>query len=230
MAEGRSGSEETARAGKKQRDRNGRKNAATACDVCRRRRIRCLPAEEPDQPCKACSAGSIACTFTGSDKRKENMRELRAKLSQFESLFSSLSAVTGQPTSAGCQLPTLPEPVPALEELPFSEASIMPDEFPVYNDHDQQGTKRQRLSSSAQYDNGTTGISPIQTFFASPSGSSASNPPKGGSPTSLLRPLVPTPAGSAGVPVVMDRLTLEAGEIRAYGTSFLADSSRKEAG
>lgn len=211
------------KATKKQRDRNGRKNAATACDVCRRRRIRCLPADEPGQPCKGCAAGSVECIFSGSDKRKESMQELRAKLSQFESLFSGLSGVAESSSSAAQQqqhqLPTLPDPAREPQSMPLPEAPLRSSSYDIHVEQGQPSAKRRRLSGSANQETSNPGPSPVQNFFASPSGSGSVNLQSGGSPASLLRPSLPPQAGSngPGVPVVMDRLTLEAGEIRAYG-------------
>lgn len=66
-----------------------RKIAPLACQVCRRRRVRCV-VEGDNTACKVCIAGRLECVFTGVDKRKESIKEYRERLQELEGLFEKI--------------------------------------------------------------------------------------------------------------------------------------------
>lgn len=73
--------------------------AQSACETCRRKRTKCI-IESGNTDCTTCRNLNLECVFSGIDKRKESVRELRARLAQLESLFEKLQSVEDEQLSA----------------------------------------------------------------------------------------------------------------------------------
>jgi len=79
--------------------------AQSACELCRKKRTRCVV--DPENPynlryadsrglaCNSCISQNIECVFSGVDRRKESVRELRSRLSFLEALFEKLRNLAG---------------------------------------------------------------------------------------------------------------------------------------
>ena len=74
-------------------DASRRKIANSACENCRRKRTRCtVDSARGDGTCNNCIALGIDCHFSGVDKRKESVRDLRARVAYIENLFDRIRA------------------------------------------------------------------------------------------------------------------------------------------
>lgn len=120
---------ETTSKKREQKSRNGRKNAAAACDSCRRKRTRCIPAETEGNPCQGCASSQLECRYTGHDRRRGTVQDLRTKLSQFEQFFSNIEAST----SLSFPLHSNASPSNNRSEVP-SEGSLNDRSFSSHNE------------------------------------------------------------------------------------------------
>lgn len=69
--------------------------AQSACETCRRKRTRCVV--EPDSQngeCNNCRALGVECLFSGVDKRKESVKDLRARVAYLEQLFENVRSAS----------------------------------------------------------------------------------------------------------------------------------------
>lgn len=66
--------------------------AQSACELCRKKRTRCVIDPESDHPqkCNNCINLNADCVFSGVDRRKESVKDLRARLAELEQLFERL--------------------------------------------------------------------------------------------------------------------------------------------
>ena len=74
-------------------DASRRRIANSACENCRRKRTRCtVDSARGDGTCNNCIALGIDCHFSGVDKRKESVRDLRARVAYIENLLDRIRA------------------------------------------------------------------------------------------------------------------------------------------
>ena len=74
-------------------DASRRRIANSACENCRRKRTRCtVDSARRDGICNNCIALGIDCHFSGVDKRKESVRDLRARVAYIENLLDRIRA------------------------------------------------------------------------------------------------------------------------------------------
>lgn len=69
--------------------------AQSACETCRKKRTRCVV--EPSSlsgECNNCTALGIECVFSGVDKRKESVKDLRGRVAYLEQMFGRLRSAT----------------------------------------------------------------------------------------------------------------------------------------
>ena len=63
--------------------------AQSACELCRKKRTRCVVEPDRDQ-CNNCRAFQVNCVFSGVDRRKESVKEMRSRLAYLECRFERL--------------------------------------------------------------------------------------------------------------------------------------------
>lgn len=69
--------------------------AQSACETCRKKRTRCVvESNSVNGECNNCAALGIECVFSGVDKRKESVKDLRARVAYLEQLFGRLRAAS----------------------------------------------------------------------------------------------------------------------------------------
>ncbi|EPX73329.1 transcription factor [Schizosaccharomyces octosporus yFS286] len=94
-----------------------RRRTAVACDRCRRRKIRCIASEFPNQPCMACQKAHAECHFSVSSWRSSRKRTTPFHCPPHSSSSSSTTTTT-TPSSPSLIAPT---------------ASISSFSYPSYN-------------------------------------------------------------------------------------------------
>lgn len=86
-----------------QQQQQRKRIAQSACELCRKKRTRCVVdpdnaynlqyAETRGLACNSCLSQNMECIFSGVDRRKESVRELRARLAFLEGLFERLRSM-----------------------------------------------------------------------------------------------------------------------------------------
>lgn len=66
-----------------------RATVSLACELCRKRRSKCVVEAEGGE-CQVCLASGVPCVFTGVDRRKDNLRTTRSRLNYLEDCMRRL--------------------------------------------------------------------------------------------------------------------------------------------
>lgn len=71
--------------GKPAKGKGKRKVAHLACEACRKRRIKCDPSKDNnDATCGYCKHMAVPCVWSGQDRRRETINDLRRRLAEVE--------------------------------------------------------------------------------------------------------------------------------------------------
>jgi hypothetical protein len=132
----------------------GRSHASRACDVCRRRKVRCLPSTEAAASCKQCLERSAACTYDiPLNKRGPPRKHIGtvapidpSECGHDQGIAQLVSVLTphGEVCEPGCHYDSEPSP-----DEPAKERSPRNEDFPGVRSNDFLGLDSSPRSSRA---------------------------------------------------------------------------------
>lgn len=117
-----------------------RKNCRNACESCRKKRIRCIT-DDGATICKSCASSGSECFFSGIDRRKDNVQELRNRIAYLEGLLAPLHQLDGPDFSDMLQQP-------GQSSLEVQQGAFFEDPHSSpHNGSNGLATKKRRLSN-----------------------------------------------------------------------------------